>query len=387
MKKWLLSFVLLFILLPHKAEPYYTKGNGIYNENDEKMMWNGVSWFGFETDTFAPHGLWSRSMDDILDQLQGQGYNLIRIPYTNQMFDGVSSNSIDFHKNPDLQNKKPIEILDILVEKVQQRGLYIYLDRHRPMANNQSALWYTDDVSEQQWIEDWVMLAKRYKGNPTIIGADLHNEPNGQASWGTGNEKTDWRLAAERAGNAILAANPGWLILVQGVQSNVQGEDGSYWWGGNLKGVKNYPVRLNLKNKVVYVTHDYGEGVSPQWWFDTEDFPQNLPALWDEYWGYIHKEQLAPVMVGEFGGHHSDLISKEGQWKNTLISYIEQQKLYWTYWSLNPNSGDTGGLLHDDWYTWDEQKQAVLKPIMQTIAVQKATFSDVSKNHRYYKEM
>jgi endoglucanase len=31
---------------------------------------------------------------------------------------------------------------------------------------------------------------------------------------------------------------------------------------------------------------------------------------------------------------------------------------------LNPNSGDTGGLLLDDWKTWDEQKYALLKPAL-----------------------
>ena len=54
------------------------------------------------------------------------------------------------------------------------------------------------------------MLAGHYKGNPLVIGGDLHNEPRGQATWGDGNEKTDWRLAAERAGNAVLKANPDW---------------------------------------------------------------------------------------------------------------------------------------------------------------------------------
>nr|WP_245864228.1 cellulase family glycosylhydrolase [Paenibacillus donghaensis] len=73
------------------------------------------------------------------------------------------------------------------------------------------------------------MLAQRYADNPTVIGADLHNEPHGTASWGTGNLATDWRLASERAGNAILAVNPNWLILVEGIETNVQGNSSSYW--------------------------------------------------------------------------------------------------------------------------------------------------------------
>jgi len=60
-----------------------------------------------------------------------------------------------------------------------------------------------------------------------VIGADLHNEPHGPATWGSGDVATDWRLAAERAGNAILKVNPDWLIIVQGVQE-YQGD--TYWW-------------------------------------------------------------------------------------------------------------------------------------------------------------
>jgi Cellulase (glycosyl hydrolase family 5) len=33
-------------------------------------------------------------------------------------------------------------------------------------------------VPESTWIADWKALAARYKGNPTVIGADLHNEPH-----------------------------------------------------------------------------------------------------------------------------------------------------------------------------------------------------------------
>src|SRR5262249_62287826 len=91
------------------------------------------------------------------------------------------------------------------------------------------------------------MLAERYAGNPTVIGADLHNEPyNG--TWGGGGAN-DWAAAAERAGNAIGAVNPNWLIFVEGI-GTYQGQ--SYWWGGNLLGVKDRPIRLGLATNMGY---------------------------------------------------------------------------------------------------------------------------------------
>ncbi|WP_339272444.1 cellulase family glycosylhydrolase [Paenibacillus sp. FSL W8-0426] len=347
---------------------YHTSGNRIVDAQGKPANFNGVNWFGFETDNFAPHGLWTRSMDSVLDQLAKEGYNLLRIPYTNEMLlPGKTPSGIDYAKNPDLKGLTPLQLLDKLVQKAGERGMKIILDRHRPTASGQTERWYTPSVPEKTWIKDWKMLAKRYLGNDTVIGADLHNEPHGSVCWGCGDSATDWRLAAERAGNAILAVNPDWLIVVEGVDAKVKGQSGSYWWGGNLKGVRKYPVRLKVANRIVYSPHDYGPGVSSQPWFADRKFPANLSGVWDANWGYIHKEKIAPILLGEFGGRSVDTASKEGKWQNALVDYISRNDLYWTYWSLNPNSGDTGGLLLDDWQTWNKPKQKMLARIMKPV--------------------
>ncbi|WEK54900.1 MAG: cellulase family glycosylhydrolase [Candidatus Cohnella colombiensis] len=368
-----LAFSVLFSVAINKtfAAPtgyYHTAGNRIVDSNGNPAVFNGINWFGFETSNYAPHGLWQYSLDSFMDKIKDHGYNLIRLPFSTQMFDsGSMPNSINTNTNPDLIGLTPLQLMDKVIQKAGERGIQVFLDRHRPDSGGQSELWYTAQYSEQRWINDWVMLAQHYANNPTVIGADLHNEPHGTASWGTGVLATDWRLASERAGNAILAANPNWLIIVEGISSNVQGETGSYWWGGNLKGVKNYPVRLNVANRVVYSPHDYGPGVSAQTWFNDSSFPSNMPALWDSYWGYIHKENIAPILAGEFGGRGVDTVSAEGKWQNKLVDYIKDNNLYWTYWCLNPNSGDTGGLLLDDWSTWNAPKQAMLDRIMKPL--------------------
>ncbi|MEW9699759.1 cellulase family glycosylhydrolase [Paenibacillus sp. SI8] len=347
---------------------YHTSGSKIVDSKGNAAIFNGINWFGFETGNYSPHGLWSRSMDDMLDAMKNHGYNLIRLPFSNQMFDTASvTNSIDFSKNPDLQGLTPIQVMDKLIAKAGARGMKIFLDRHRPDSGGQSELWYTAAYSEQRWIDDWKMLAARYNGNDTVIGADLHNEPHGTASWGTGNVATDWRLAAQRAGNAILSINANWLIIVEGVEKNVRGFNDSYWWGGNLEGVASDPVVLSVPNRVVYSSHDYGPGVASQTWFSDPSFPSNMPAIWDAHWGYISKQNIAPVIVGEFGGRSVDTTSVEGKWQNKLVDYIGTNKLYWTYWCLNPNSGDTGGLLMDDWTTWNGPKQTMLDRIIQSI--------------------
>lgn len=342
---------------------WHTSGNKILDANNQAVRIAGINWFGFETSNYVVHGLWTRDYKDMLNQIKSLGYNTIRLPYSNQLFDpGSTPNGIayDNNKNADLRDLTGIQIMDKIINYGGSIGLRFILDRHRPDSGSQSALWYTNRYSEQRWINDWKMLAQRYLGNTSVIGADLHNEPHGSACWGCGDTATDWRLAAERAGNAILSINPNWLIFVEGIEI-YQGT--AYWWGGNLMGAGTYPVRLNVPNRLVYSPHDYPASVSNQPWFSDPGYPNNLPALWDARWGYLYNQSIAPIMVGEFGTKYQT--TSDQQWLNTLVSYLDSSSTGrgWTYWSWNPNSGDTGGILNDDWTTVNTTKDNVLAPV------------------------
>ncbi len=343
------------------AQSYlHTSGTQIQDASGKTVRLTGVNWFGLETSNYAPHGLWARSMSSMLDQMKSLGYNVIRVPYCNQAFDsGSTPNGIDYNLNPDLQGLTPLQILDKLVAGAQSRGLKIILDRHRPDSGSQSALWYTNAYPETRWISDWQMLASRYNGNDTVIGCDLHNEPHSPATWGSGSATTDWRLAAQRAGNAVQAVNPKLLIFVEGIDAY---NNDYYWWGGNLEGVQNYPVQLNTPNQLVYSVHDYPASVYGQPWFSASNYPSNLPGIWDKYWGYVFKNNIAPVWVGEFGT--KDETTSDQQWFSAIANYISTNQLSFTYWCWNPDSGDTGGILQDDWQTVNQNKQTVLQPLL-----------------------
>ena len=346
---------------------WHTSGRQILDAAGQPVRIAGVNWFGFETGNHVVHGLWSRDYRSMIDQMRSLGYNTIRLPYSDDVFKSTTvPDSIDFSggKNADLRGLNSLQVMDKIVAYAGQDGLKVILDRHRPDAGGQSALWYTSSVPESTWIADLKALAARYQGQDTVIGIDLHNEPHDPACWGCGDAATDWRLAAERAGNAVLSVNPSLLIFVEGVQT-YNGVSG--WWGGNLMGVAQYPVRLNVAGRLVYSAHDYATSVAQQPWFSDPSFPANLPGVWDKYWGYVFKQNLAPVWVGEFG---TTLASTTDQkWLAALVSYLRPTSTYggdsfqWTFWSWNPDSGDTGGLLKDDWQTVDTVKDGYLASI------------------------
>ncbi|MFF7073534.1 cellulase family glycosylhydrolase [Streptomyces pseudovenezuelae] len=346
---------------------WHTSGRQILDASGQPVRIAGINWFGFETSNHVVHGLWSRDYKSMIDQMKSLGYNTIRIPFSDDILKaGTVPNSIDFSsgKNADLQGRDSLGVLDKLVSYAGQDGLKVILDRHRPDSGGQSALWYTAAVPESTWIANLKALATRYKGQNTVVGIDLHNEPHDPACWGCGDTATDWRLAAQRAGNAVLSVNPELLIFVEGVQT-VNGVSG--WWGGNLMGVAQYPVQLNVANRVVYSAHDYATSVAQQSWFSDPSFPANMPGIWDKYWGYIFKQNIAPVWVGEFGTTLQSTVDQK--WLAALVSYLRPTSTYgadsfhWTFWSWNPNSGDTGGILKDDWQTVDTVKDGYLASV------------------------
>jgi aryl-phospho-beta-D-glucosidase BglC (GH1 family) len=356
----------------------HTSGNQILDAANRTVRIAGINWFGFETSNRVVHGLWARSYQSMMDQMKSLGFNTIRLPFCDASVQpGVMPNGINYALNPDLQGVSSIQVMDKIIAYAGKIGLRIILDRHsaKPDDHANEGLWYIPGdatYSEQEWLSTWKMLAARYAGNPTVIGADLDNEPHGAATWGSGNAATDWQLAAQRGGNAILGVNPNWLIFVEGVETY---NGNGYWWGGNLMGAAQHPVVLNTPGRLVYSVHDYATSVYTQPWFNDPSFPNNLPAVWTKYWGYLYQQNVAPVWVGEFGTTLAS--TRDQQWLTKLTAYMNgdftgtgkstipagQQGIDWTYWDWNPNSGDTGGILQDDWQTVNQQKMAYLTPI------------------------
>jgi len=361
---------------------WHTSGNKILDANGTEVRIAGINWYGFETTDFVIHGLPTQDYHTVLNTIKALGYNVIRMPFSNQLVesnpvptDYGASNSNGFI-NTDLVGETSLQIMDKIIQNAGNIGLRVILDNHRSEAGNSNeanGLWYTSAYPQANWIADWQTMVTRYssfkdpQGDPVVIGVDLRNEPHlliGSISSGacwtgdtatngaytgcpTSNTAQNWPVAAAAAGNAVLAINPKLLVFVEGIDCY----DGSCdWQGGNLAGVATNPVTLNVANQVVYSPHDYGPNLYRQPWFTTTTTDASLDAIWAKYWGYINTAGTAPVWVGEFGTDNttsdieSTVAGSQGQWFQGLTSYIAANPtLNWTYWALDGE--DDYGLL------------------------------------------
>src|SRR5260370_41151748 len=74
---------------PPAHGPLRTVKSNIVDQSGRVVYLTGVSWFGMETGTFCPHGLWARNGQQMLDPIAQTGFNSIRLPYSNQLFDAA----------------------------------------------------------------------------------------------------------------------------------------------------------------------------------------------------------------------------------------------------------------------------------------------------------
>lgn len=354
---------------------WHTDGALILDSANNPVRIAAVNWYGFETTEEAPGGLNVQDYHTILNTIKSNGYNAIRLPFSSQMVESPAIPGIGYYGasgpiNTDLAGLTSLQIMDKIIAAAGTLGLRVILDNHRSEAGSSAeanGLWYTSQYPETSWIYDWTFLAQRYLNNPTVIGMDLRNEPHsvgsGGACWGCGSLATDWRLAASRAGNAVLAINPKLLIFVEGANCFA---GGCTWWGGDLAGAASYPVTLDVPNRLVYSPHEYGPNLYVQGWFNSTTTPARLQAIWYANWAYLSLRNENPVWIGEFGttNNASDIQDttpgSQGQWFESLTAYLAANpNLSWGYWALNGD--DHYGLLDSN---YDSAPASALKQQM-----------------------
>lgn len=174
----------------------------------------------------------------------------------------------------------------------------------------------------------------------------------------------------------MLDKNPNVLVFVEGIEiypvdvkkngdfSSTNDDDYYFnWWGGNLRGVADNPIDIGkYQNKLVYSPHDYGPTVYEQPWFKgSYDYDSLMKDCWRDNWFYIYEEEIAPLHIGEWGGFMSE---PNITWMTYMRQLIRKYRLHHTFWCFNANSGDTGGLVLDDFTTWDEEKYAFVKEVL-----------------------
>lgn len=252
-----------------------------------------------------------------------------------------------------------------------------------------------DAYDKSKWLADIHTMAKLPKklGVKNIIGIDCFNEP-WKYSW------SEWADLAKECYDAIAAEDDDLIAVVEGISGSHEVSGGKlepeYFgpspvnpnWGENLWGQQNDPIQIP-KDRLCFSPHTYGPSVYVQKQFidqsnaacvgleddDAGKAKCNLVVTrsnanavaairkgWDEHFGYLRAQNYC-VIVGEFGGtktwpqnpveptaatlwaHLPANVRYDWEWQNMFVDYMLEKNITdFTYWSINPESGDTGGV-------------------------------------------
>jgi endoglucanase len=372
----------------------HVEGTNIVDKYGNKVWLTGANWFGFNCrERMLLDSYHSNIVADI-EIVADKGINVVRIPIATDLLYSWSkgeypSSTDTSYNNAALAGLNSFELFNFMLDNFKRVGIKVILDVHSAETDNMghtAPLWVKGSITEDIFKSSWVWVANQYKNDDTIIGFDLKNEPHTNtgdmkimsqsAIWDNSNSATNWKRVAQETAIKILDVHPNALIFVEGVeiypkdglwddeQTNTSPWTGNNdyfgnWWGGNLRGVKDYPIELGKYQKqLVYSPHDYGPLVYEQAWFKgdftTADDAQAKKILyescWRDNWAYIMEDGISPILIGEWGGlteGGDKLLEVNKKYLRAMRDYIVENKykVHHTFWCINIDSSDTGGLL------------------------------------------
>ena len=346
----------------------HTEGQDIVNEKGEKVMLRGVglgNWllpegymwkFGNEgdrprrieklvSDLIGPDNakhFWAEFRENYIAEadikrLAELGYNSVRPALNSRLFvtDGT----------PTAYSEEGFSLLDNLVSWCKANNIYVIIDMHAAVggqtgrniddsANDKPEL-FMEKKYQDELVNLWVTIAKRYQDEPTVAGYDLLNEPLPSSTGAAQAFKSQLEPLYKRITQAIRKIDSKHIIIVEGADwandwsvftepfdKNLVYQFHYYCWDNptTLKSIQkylDYRARLNAPvwvgetgerdNAIYWATTDYFETHNIGWSFwpwkkmDTQNTPYSIkpPAQWDAVTAYSRGGEKPPAEAAQ----------------------------------------------------------------------------------------
>jgi hypothetical protein len=265
--------------------------------------------------------------------------------------------------------------LDAALPLCKELGMLVVLDLHSPPGGKGTAGGYagsdarlfTDPACQGKFVEVWRKMARKYRGETSIWGFDLVNEPVDDV---VEEGCEDWQDLAERTGRAVREIDPARTLIIEPAH-----------WGGPGGFRDLYPLSLT---NVVYSFHMYEPGA-----FTHQGVHKPGPALvypgeiQGKYWDRAALlEAMRPAIefqqrynvhlyVGEFSAIRWAPENSAYRYLKDVISLFEEQGWDWSYHAFREWSG---------WSVEHSQNRADTKPTAQPDDRQKLLREWFAKN-------
>ncbi|MFD9796543.1 glycoside hydrolase family 5 protein [Streptomyces sp. NPDC059070] len=365
--------------------PLSTRGRYIVDADGDRFRLKAANWDGAQgswsgsgdigdpathhggQDSYGiPLGLDRVPLAALVSDFRALGLNSVRLPFSNEMIHTTAPvPDAALAANPSLRGRTPLQVYDAVVAALTGEGLAVILNNHTNTTRwccgvDGNERWNSRQ-STRQWADDWVFMARRYRDDARVVGADLYNEVRrdilDDPNWGLG-DAHDWYAAAQEAGDRILTeANPNLLIVVEGINWTGIPADGLPHGRPVLTPARTLSHTLLVSGKLVYSAHFYGytgphhsgatgigETHDPRYQDLTRD--QLYAALDDEAF-FVSAESgrhfTAPLWVSEFGTGADETAPAARTWFTDFTGRLAATDTDFAYWPLVGWSTDAHG--------------------------------------------
>lgn len=312
-------------------------------KNDQEFILKSTNWHGYENNCNILNGLWVHPMTWYLDFIRDNNFNVIRIPFSYEI-------TLNLNKKPACMIHDRFETvgdsINFLFSESLKRDIYIILDFHT--INNEINSYPLSNITTDSFNQAWSNIIDIGIKYDNLMGLDIKNEPHNPTDF------AEWAPIVNNFMDYIKNKyhNYDGLFLVEGTQ----GIDGTGIWGGSFYGIEY--SNFNVDDRFVFSPHVYGPSVIGA---QGQDFDE---TFFHKHYGFLLERYNSAIIFGETGGFMKES-NGDYQFFERLKKYlikINQRSVCW--WSLCPNSYDTGGLLEDDWITPVAIKLAWLNEIV-----------------------
>ncbi|CAK8991330.1 unnamed protein product [Durusdinium trenchii] len=315
---------------------------------------------------------------ELCRSIAAMGFTVVRLPFSSGLEQGEKHQcAIDYNINKDLEGLSPLQVYDRVIDELGAAGVTVVINNHTTVGAwsggvELNGMWFRNQCeiyTEQSWIDDWVMMAKRYEHQPQVIGYDIRNEvrPTSMMGpsprWGKTDATYDWSRAAGSCARALMdAAAPGLLVIerIAWPQNSLRAPPSALKMPIEIVSVFLIRIQAGLLRSVFDVVDYVGARA-----LYGEMGQAALETQMDQDFGFCIDEDLCPVWLSELGCS----LDSELEWFGKVCKYLERKDVDFAYWPLNvgpkPGSGaddEAYGILTNDWQPrWADPRLQALR--------------------------
>ncbi|XP_020997363.1 glycosyl hydrolase 5 family protein-like isoform X1 [Arachis duranensis] len=286
-------------------------------------------------------GLHKQTLSNIVTHISSFGLNCIRLTWPTFMFTRYFNQTIlqtlddlklegiklgIMRYNNDFLNMTHPQAYAFVVKQLFSANIMVVADNHvsKPKwccdSDDGNGFFGDSTFDPDEWVQGHTLAAQFFKNLSNIVAISLRNELRGPNQ-----NVAAWYSNMRRAALAIHQQNPKVLMIFSG-----------FYYASDLRFLKQTPLNVEPKNKVVFEAHNYPYW-NPNWGNKSANSVcASMKSDLEENVGFVLSDDDydSPLFISEFG---MDLIARpqsDERWLTCMLTFLAERDIDWCWWGL-----------------------------------------------------